>query len=409
MELFKCKYCGGYLSKKDSLTLQCQSCGQTYDLSYKTEYEDKTGFFNEYGNQVKQCINDMRVDELSNIINAYADSQSSTSDDMFYSQYEVEYTIICIFAEIVERYLHAFEKKPYGTNELYDLANVVANLTDLTHAVAQKTNSFINYDFIMSWFSDYLYSFISRAYAYESDKWNKKSHDEDSAGWDVFINAMLNCNVIFHMVDKHGDNNTETVYKKMIEIQERILTLTYTHRYWIGSYHASEQLGLDNNSKEIQRKKLSEIKARYERASKNNHDKQAKRQKEEDARLEAERKERIDAFWAENKELKNNLIRQKSELEKEILELEAKKTNTNADKEINDLKEDIQLANSTLATLGLFAIKEKKQKREHIARLERELQDVRTRVKKEKDDIQKIIDEKKAKISDIENEFIIDR
>ena len=83
--------------------------------------------------------------------------------------------------------------------------------------------------------------------------------------------------------------------------------------------------------------------------------------------------------------------------------------NSNADKEISDLKEEIQLANSTLAVLGFFAIKEKKAKKLQIEQLNRDICKAKEKVKKDKEEVQKVIDSKKHRIVEIENEFIKDR
>lgn len=125
--------------------------------------------------------------------------------------------------------------------------------------------------------------------------------------------------------------------------------------------------------------------------------------------MEAEKQERIKKFWSENTELKEALLNEQAQLEEEIKQLESKRDSINADKEISDLKEEIQLANSTLAALGFFAFKEKKAKKMQIEQLNREIYNAKEKVKKEKADVQKVIDSKKRRITEIENEFVKDR
>ena len=130
----------------------------------------------------------------------------------------------------------------------------------------------------------------------------------------------------------------------------------------------------------------------------------------EEQRIEAEKKaKRIEKFWKANQKLKQELEEEKKQCQDKIAELTKEKNAINATKEIHEIQEEIKLVNATLATLGFFAFKEKKAKRETIANLEKEVQAHKDRVESEKAILQRKIDAQTRRINEINNEFTKDR
>lgn len=411
MELLKCKNCGGPVMRIDALNCECQVCKQRYDIGYMSSYVGKSDFFEQNAVQVKQLLNGMKIQELANLINLNYSSNALMADDetKFSEQYEIEYSLICAALDAINEFIEDFGSYPYDTNTVNMAINVVANVRDVIYGVCEKTDNKINYEFIMSYVSNKLNRAVLKGYNYGRDRWDRYSHEEDDDGWKEYITILSNCIILLDTLDKYGPVHLEYVYDNLIDYEETAINLTYVHYYWIGDYHATQNVGLTEEAKARRRKDLENFKARRTKIQKKTKKIEEARRKAEEERLEAEKQERIKKFWLENAELKDALLKEQAQLEVEIKQLESKRDSINADKEISDLKEEIQLANSTLAVLGFFAIKEKKAKKLQIEQLNRDIYKAKEKVKKDKEEVQKVIDSKKHRIVEIENEFIKDR
>ena len=411
MELLKCKNCGGPVMRIDALNCECQVCKQRYDIGYMSSYEVKSDFFEQNAVQVKQLLNGMKIQELANLINLNYSSNTLMADDetKFSEQYEIEYSLICAALDAINEFIEDFGSYPYDTNTVNMAINVVANVRDVIYGVCEKTDNKINYEFIMSYVSNKLNRAVLKGYNYGRDRWDRYSHEEDDDGWKEYITILSNCIILLDTLDKYGPVHLEYVYDNLIDYEETAIDLTYVHYYWIGDYRATQNVGLTEEAKARRRKDLENFKARRTKIQNKTKKIEEARRKAEEERLEAEKQERIKKFWSENAELKDALLKEQAQLEVEIKQLESKRDSINADKEISDLKEEIQLANSTLAVLGFFAIKEKKAKKLQIEQLNRDICKAKEKVKKDKEEVQKVIDSKKHRIVEIENEFIKDR
>lgn len=411
MELLKCKNCGGPVMRIDALNCECQVCKQRYDIGYMSSYEDKSDFFEQNAVQVKQLLNGMKIHELANLINLNYSSNTLMADDetKFSEQYEIEYSLICAALDAINEFIEDFGSYPYDTNTVNMAINVVANVRDVIYGVCEKTDNKINYEFIMSYVSNKLNRAVLKGYNFGRDRWDRYSHEEDDDGWKEYITILSNCIILLDTLDKYGPVHLEYVYDNLIDYEETAIDLTYVHYYWIGDYRATQNVGLTEEAKARRRKDLENFKARRTKIQNKTKKIEEARRKAEEERLEAEKQERIKKFWSENAELKDALLKEQAQLEVEIKQLESKRDSINADKEISDLKEEIQLANSTLAVLGFFAIKEKKVKKLQIEQLNRDIYKAKEKVKKDKEEVQKVIDSKKHRIVEIENEFIKDR
>lgn len=411
MELLKCKNCGGPVMSIDALNCECQVCKQRYDIGYMSLYEDKSDFFEQNAGQVAQLFNGMKIQELANLINSNYLANTLTADDetKFSEQYEIEYSLLSAALNAINEVIEDFGSYPYDTNTVNKAVNVVANVRDVIYGVCVKTDNKISYEFIMSFISNKLNSAVFKGYNYGRDRWNRYSHEEDDEGWTEYITILSNCIKLLDTLDKYGPVHLEHVYDNLIGYEEIAIDLTYPHQYWIGDYRATQHVGLTEAAKASRRIDLENFKDRKTEIKNKSKKLEEARRKAEKERLEAEKQERIKKFWSENTELKEALLNEQAQLEEEIKQLESKRDSINADKEISDLKEEIQLANSTLAALGFFAFKEKKAKKMQIEQLNREIYNAKEKVKKEKADVQKVIDSKKRRITEIENEFVKDR
>ena len=411
MQLLKCKNCGGPILRFDALKCECQVCKQQYDIGYMSSYEDRSDFFEEHYDQVKQLLNGMEIQELADLINLTNIASRLTADEetKFSEQYEIEYSIIDAALGLMNEYLDDFASYPYDTNTFNTALNVVSNLRDVIYGAYAKTENKIDYSFIMFYLSQGVNNAAIKAYNYGKDRWKRYSREENDDGWQEFISILSNCINLLDALDKYGPVNSEIVYNNMIAFEEEAIDLTYIHHYWIDDYRATQYVGLTDEAKASRRKDLEDFKARRTKIQNKTKELEEARRKAEEEKLEAEKQERIKKFWSENTKLKEDLLKEKALLEDEIKQLETKRDSINADKEISELKEEIQLANATLASLGIFAIREKKAKKLQIEQLNSDIYKAKEKVNKDKKGVQTIIDSKERRITEIENEFIKDR
>lgn len=411
VNLLKCRDCGGVVLSTSPLRCKCNKCNREYEIAYMKNYEEKTDFFNEYYNAIKAFVNSMDVNKLDALITAALLSKTLLADEdtVFYAQYEIEYCLICAITEASQEVLKDFVDYPTDTNCVNAAYNVLSNIRDVIYGVSKDNGGKIDFKFVMSWFSNYVLGYINKAWNYGSDRWNRYSHEEDDDGWREYITIIDNCITVLDTFDKYGPTHLELSYNSLIKLEEIAINLTYVHHYWIGDYRATQNVGLTEEAKSIRRKSISEYERRKAVILNETKRLEEERRRKEQERLEAERQERIKKFWEENQEYKEQLLKEKEDLTKEIEELKAKRDAINADKEIQDLKEEIQLANSTLAALGFFAMKEKKAKRAQIEQLNKDITGLRTKIRLEKEEVQKVIDAKNNRLAVIEEEFVRDR
>lgn len=412
MNLQKCKECGGVIFTDGPLTCKCTTCEKEYERDYMELYQEHTNFTSEFGNNAKQLFNSMKSAELSTLINAFMLQYSLSfgdEDELFYASYEVELNLACYAAQAIQNAGEDFENYPTDTNCTNKFGGVLANCRDVLYAVCEKSDGKISYEWIMNYLSNIVLGPVIRAKNCASDRWARYSHEEDDDGWHEYISVLTNCLWILDILDEYGNVSLGSVYETHVNILKTGINLSYIHKYWNGYYYATQNIGHTPESKATWEKHLAESQKKLDAFNHKKVELEEKRRKEEEARLEAEKQARIEKFWAKNKELKKQLLSEKEECEAKIEKLEAKRDGINADKEIAELKEEIQIANSTLASLGLFALKEKKAKKEQIAQLNREIYQQKDKVTKAKEEVQKEIDSIKNRIDEIDNEFTIDR
>ncbi len=411
MVLQKCKECGGVIFKKGPLKYACRTCGKEYESDYAESYKERGDFVTRCFHEVRKLLDDNKTGEASTAVSNYLEPYSSCDEDeKFYIGYEVEMILGCWGMYRVDEVKESFISYPEETNVAVGFADVVVKCRDAFYSVSKKNESFISYRWLMGYFGNYITSIVMQAINEISDKWKKYDHEDDSSGWHEYIAALINCRTILDSLDEYGDVCLDSAYQQLIEMDKTGLNLTYPHRYWdLYDRLATQNIGLSYEAKEIWKKELEEHKRKLQAFENRKNELEERHRKEEEARLEAEKRVRIQKYWENNQELKKSLLSEKEELLSRVSELEAKKDKTNADKEIADLKEEIQIANMTLSSLGFFAMKEKKAKKQQIEQLTREIYLQKERVEKIKKEIQTEIDSVQTRIEKIDSEFKADR
>ena len=406
MEYIKCSKCGGLILKSEPMRYECMVCGKQYSLDEVQRYEPKTNYSSTVASQFEQLFYALNDADAADIINKFLDGLAK--NDVNDGAYEIEHHLIILYQNANEKYSSDFVGWPWGSSYSSTFLNVVSNIRDFVYSVCSQSKGRLSYEFIMNYASYNAMSKVRSAWNYElKDRWNKYFRDEDALK--ELIQVGDDCISILNSFDRYGPVCLPDVYDSIIFFQETLLNASYPHQYWIGDYLATEQIGLTAAAKENRRSDQSTVKAKLEKA-KNIKKEIEQRIHNEEARIEAEKRaKRIDQFWIENQELKDSLLNEKEVCEKTIETLKKEKDSVNADKEISELKDEIMIANTTLFNLGFFAMKEKKAKKEEIAQLEREIENHKNRIKKEKIAIQLKIDAQLKRISEIETEFSKDR
>ncbi len=406
MEYIKCSKCGGLILKSEAMRYKCMVCGKQYSLDEVQRYEPKTNYSSTIASQFEQLFYALKDADAADLINKFLDGL--TEKDIPDGAYEIEHHLIILYQNVNEKYSSDFVGWPWDSSYSSTFLSAVSNIRDFVYSVCSQSKGRLSYEFIMSYASYNAMSKVISAWNYElKDRWNKYSRDEDALK--ELIQVGDSCISILNSFDKYGPVCLPDVYDSIIFYQETLLNASYPHQYWIGDYLATEQIGLTAAAKASRRSDQAAVKAKLEKA-KNKKNEIEQRIRDEEARIEAEKRaKRIEQFWNQNQELKDSLFREKKVCEETIEALKKEKDSVNADKEISELKDEIMIANTTLANLGFFAMKEKKAKKEQIAQLEREIENHKNRIKKEKEAIQLKIDAQLKRISEIDAEFTKDR
>ena len=406
MEYIKCKKCGGLILKAEAMKYSCMVCGKTYSLDEVQRYETKTDYSSTIAGTLEQYFYNLKDADAADLVNKFLDNLPE--DTVADGAYEIEHHLIILYQNVNEKYSSDFIDWPWDPTYYSTFLNAVSNVRDFIYSLCKQSKDRISYEFIMSYASYNARGKIISAWNYEiQSRWNKYSHDEDSLK--ELIQVGDACINILDAFDKYTPVCLPDVYESIIFYENTLLNATYPHQYWIGDYLATEHIGLTETAKANRNTFIEGIKKKLEKA-KNKKNEIERKIREEEERIEAEKKaKRIAEFWESNEELKQSLLSEKKLCEDKISALKKEIESINADKEIAELKDEIMIANTTLSSLGLFAIKEKKAKKEQIARLEREIEEHKNRIKKEKAAVQSKIDDQLKRIGEIEQEFLKDR
>ncbi len=193
-------------------------------------------------------------------------------------------------------------------------------------------------------------------------------------------------------------------------------------REWVSyasEYRWMQDLTLSDSAVKSRKDEINRNKAAIARIKRKAADKKAA----EERKANEEKQARIAAYWAEHKEEKAKLDAEKEDLRKKRDSLNAKirelkdriakierdgKVKTPSEKELADVKGKINALEGQKASLGLFAMKEKKRIAEEIAALEATVSSIEANITKEKKAQSDAIAEKvkplKAEISALEKE-----
>lgn len=406
MEFKKCKLCGGYLLRLDPLSYDCAICGKKYTLEEVRDYVDKTPYIDSIAGDVEQCFYNLDADGASAVINTFLDllPNGILQDGIN----EIENHLMILFANQIENYSEDFVDWSWNLNTSDDLYNAVSNLSYFIYSLSLQTKNRIKYESIVNYASYMANRMIVKAWNCEiRERWNRYTHDEDSLR--ELIEVGDRCIEILSAFDKHKDGNVAVAYEMIITIEKALCEANYPYKYWIGDYYATKYIGLTTEAKTSRNKITSEMQNKLNNINKQWGSIKERIKKEEEIRLNKEKEERIKAYWENNPELKEKLLKEKEECKIEIERLEKEKDMINADRELSEKKEEISLINQTISNLGLFALKEKKEKREQIKALEQDIEKLKAKVKTDKDSVQRKIDLQNNKIKEIDKEFSKDR
>lgn len=226
-----------------------------------------------------------------------------------------------------------------------------------------------------------------------NQKFGPDRSDKSDYAYSIWLDEITNCISIlefsFDIVKEEESvnaifNNLEFLHKSIID------SCSYKYdAYWSG--YVKNQ-SLTDASKKIHRDKIAEYN---------------KKKKEKIATIrkktEEEKKKKIDAYWAEHKEEKQSLEKERDSLKIQIKDIEKsmyarvseiseEKKNIQGNEEIKNYDTSIQQLNAELSNLGLFKGKEKKLLREKIDDLYDKKFTVKLKMKAEEEAIQKRIE-----------------
>lgn len=228
-----------------------------------------------------------------------------------------------------------------------------------------------------------------------NQKFGPDQSDKSDYAYSIWLDEITNCISIlefaFDIVKKEESintifNNLEFLHKSMID--------SCSYEYFSGAYSSGyvKNKSLTDTAKKIHRDKISE---------------DSKKKKEKIAQIrkkaEEEKKKKIDAYWAEHKEEKQSLEKERDSLKIQIKDIEKsmyarvseiseEKQNIQGNEEIKNYDTSIQQLNAELSNLGLFKGKEKKLLQEKINDLNDKKNTVKSRMKAEEEAIQKRIE-----------------
>lgn len=122
-------------------------------------------------------------------------------------------------------------------------------------------------------------------------------------------------------------------------------------------------------------------------------------------RAERERKEKIQKYWEEHAEEKEALEKEKASLTTAIEQHEKEIETVDGMTEWKDLQQKIEELQEEKKSISIFKLKDRKAVQDKIDVLEAKASEVEEKVKAAQAIIQKQVDEKKARITEIVNEF----
>jgi len=241
----------------------------------------------------------------------------------------------------------------------------------------------------------------------------------------TFLNETTDLIALLTYVEELFNDETDcetvcNVYDNIVYFRERLIDLVYykidSVGYEVGWCVAGYMT--DQAQREHQ-KEIALCKSKKEKATK-------KIQSRELSKKEKDKKDKIQLYWEQHaeeaKQLKDEecelenkkkaLISEESQVQKSIDEIEAeKKVSSPFEEEIRIIAEDKMKLIKSRASLGLFAIKDKKRLSEEIERLTQKETDLRGQIEKENAEKAKRIDQKASplrnKIEEINKEIAV--
>ena len=409
MNFLKCPNCGGVILQTNGLNYECYTCGKTFGPMEVQNYKERTDFFEKNIDVLVPLMNRQKITELVNLINAALDQYCNGSEDDYYVKYELEYALGFAYIKCINSFSKILESNPYSSEAYIQYINLNEKLTDIIYYIVKETNKKLDYSFIMGYATNRAIAPMFKIYNGIVEEWNRYDHEEDKTGRNEFETA---CSYIVRfgsILDKYGDVWFQCYYDFLIKVCNSAMFLTYQHRYWIGDYLATQNIGLTDEAKSIWQEDLDKFREKSDRIQRKVEDINRKREQEERERKEKEKRERIEKFWNENQELKTKLENEKEECAIKIKEITEQISLVNADKEINELKEEVSFLKETLNTLGFFAMKQKKEKNDQISKLSNEILKLNQDVRNKKAELNAKISKFEKRINEIENEFTRDR
>ena len=122
-----------------------------------------------------------------------------------------------------------------------------------------------------------------------------------------------------------------------------------------------------------------------------------------------EKQARIDAYWAENQELKTKLESEKNDLDQKIKELDSQIESLPENSTLKDLSSQLEAVKKEKEGLGLFKSKEKKALQEKIDDLERRRSEAERSYDAASGPLKDNLSQLKNRVSEIDEEFSKDR
>ncbi|MCR5430077.1 MAG: hypothetical protein K6E58_02475 [Eubacterium sp.] len=155
---------------------------------------------------------------------------------------------------------------------------------------------------------------------------------------------------------------------------------------------------LTPTAKQQRAKKKQELEMKADKAKKAISEKETK-----------EKQARIDAYWADNQELKTKLESEKRELEQQIKELDSQIESLPENSTLKDLSSQLEAVKKEKEGLGLFKSKEKKALQEKIDDLERRRSEAQSSYDAAAGPLKDNLSQLKKRVSEIDEEFSKDR
>ncbi len=406
IELFKCKECGGCIYAIENFKYMCRVCGKIFDAEFIENYNiiDEYDFF--HNSSFFRLLSSIEKRDVYSTISNFNDCLAIIAPELEWDfTYYVELTIgeqaIVALSELEDNVIN---HPSYASFVDPFIVTSIAH-RDYIYRISEKTK--LSFPYMITLVSHKVQSVLFRADKVILDRWENYGPNSDAMNdlWKSESNLIRAAEEFA----KYGGIQNEIYYRNLVVFNDRILNSSYPHRYYRYSSYVTEDIGLDDESKERRNKKKIELEALAKKVKAENQAIKDKRLAEEAKVAELEKQKRIFEYWLVHPEEKAEIKNELASLKTSIEEAQKKMAEYNLNGEIAEIKLEIAKETSLLSNLGLFAFKEKKDRGERIEYLRSKINQTNRKVANQKAQYQKEIDDLKKQILVLENDLIRDR